>query len=87
MDNKPRLMIVQAGKDEIVADWMAPEIQKTAREKGLTVDFIEAKGTLHFECITTREFPRWVTAFVQRCLDGDDTRGEGVSGIGEEQVD
>ena len=74
--NKPRLMIVQAEKDEIVADWMAPEIQRTAREQGLAVDFIEARGTLHFECITTRDFPLWVTAFVQRCLDRGDARGE-----------
>jgi len=78
MENKPRLMIVQAEKDEIVADWMAPEIQKTARENGLTVDFIEARGMLHFECITTREFPGWVTAFVQRCLDSYDTRADGI---------
>lgn len=32
-------MIVQAENDEIVEKWMAPEIQKVAIEKGMSVDF------------------------------------------------
>lgn len=78
LEKKPRFMIVQAEKDEIVADWMAPEIQKVATEEGLVVEFIQARGALHFECITTREFPGWVTAFVQRCLDIDDPNAGSV---------
>jgi uncharacterized protein len=78
-ESKPRFMIVQAEMDEIVEDWMAPEIQKAATEQGLTVDFIQARGVLHFECITTREFPGWVNAFVQRCLDINDTNGDSIS--------
>jgi uncharacterized protein len=78
--SKPRLMIVQAENDEIVADWMAPKIHKMALEQGLTVYFVQAKGALHFECITTEEFPAWVNEFVQQCLDiNNDTTGESVS--------
>jgi hypothetical protein len=59
-----RLIIVQTENDEIMEAWMAPEIQKTAVEKGRTVDFVQARGALHFESITKREFLGWVTAFV-----------------------
>ena len=61
-------MIVQAENDEIVEKWMAPDIQDIAVKKGLAVDFFNAKGALHFECMSNREFPGWVSSFVARCL-------------------
>jgi pimeloyl-ACP methyl ester carboxylesterase len=78
-ESKPRLMIVQAENDEIVEDWMAPKIRKMAAEQGFTVDFVQARGALHFECITTREFPGWVNAFVQRCLNSNVTNEGSIS--------
>ena len=67
-EDKPRLMIVQAENDEIVENWMAPEIQKVATENGLPVDFFSVKGALHFECMSYSGFPGWVTAFTAKCL-------------------
>lgn len=67
-ENKPRIMIVQAENDEIVGKWMAPEIQNLATEKGLLVDSFTAKGALHFECMSNRDFPGWVSSFVARCV-------------------
>jgi uncharacterized protein len=67
-EDKPRLMIVQAENDEIVENWMAPEIQKVATENGLPVDFFSVKGALHFECMSYSGFPDWVTAFTAKCL-------------------
>jgi hypothetical protein len=64
-------MIVQAGQDEIVEKWMAPEIQDFATEKGLNVDFFGAKGALHFECMASKEFSGWVSGFVAECLKKD----------------
>jgi pimeloyl-ACP methyl ester carboxylesterase len=78
-ETRPRLMIIQAENDEIVEDWMAPHIQKVATEQDITVDFVQARGALHFECITTSEFPGWVNAFVQRCLDINDTSKDSIS--------
>ena len=65
---KTPLMIVQAENDEIVEKWMAPEIQKLATEKGMSVDFFVAKGALHFESMSFREFPGWISSFVARCV-------------------
>jgi hypothetical protein len=39
-------MIVQAENNEIVENWMAPEIQKEATENGLPVEFFIVKGAL-----------------------------------------
>ena len=68
-DEKPRIMIVQAESDEIVEKWMAPEIQNIAAQKGLSVDFYVAKGALHFESMSFREFPGWISSFVARSLN------------------
>lgn len=68
-EEKPRLMIVQAENDEIVEKWMAPEIQNIATQRGMSVDFLVAKGALHFECMGRREFPGWISSFVARCLN------------------
>jgi uncharacterized protein len=65
---KPRIMIIQAGNDGVVAQWMAPEIQNFATQKGIEVEFHVAKGALHFECTDCREFPSWVSNFVVGCL-------------------
>ena len=67
-EDKPRVMIVQAENDEIVENWMAPEIQKEATENGLPVDFFSVKGALHFECMSYSGFPGWVSAFIAKCL-------------------
>ena len=67
-DDKPRIMIIQAENDEIVEKWMAPEIQNVATQRGMSVDFFMAKGALHFESMSFREFPGWISSFVARCL-------------------
>jgi hypothetical protein len=48
---------------------MAPEIPKVVIEKRMSVDFFVAKGALHFECMTFREFPGLISSFVARCLN------------------
>ena len=68
-EEKPRLMIIQAENDEIVEKWMAPEIQNVATQRGMSVDFLVAKGALHFESMTFREFPGRISSFVARCLN------------------
>lgn len=63
-DENPRIMIVEAENDEIVESWMAPHIRDLAIQKGMEVDFRTVKGALHFECMSYRGFPGWVSNFV-----------------------
>lgn len=67
-NEKPRIMIVQAENDEMVESWMAPEIQNVATQKGFMVDFFKVKGALHFECMSYKGFPGWVSSFISACL-------------------
>jgi uncharacterized protein len=66
---RPRIMIVQAEKDEIVDNTMAPEIRDIARTLDMQVDFFTAKGALHFECMSYREFPGWVSTFIEDSVE------------------
>ena len=66
---RPRIMIVQAENDEIVDKKMAPEIRDIATNLNLPVDFFSIKGALHFECMSYREFPGWVSTFIQDSIN------------------
>lgn len=65
---RPRIMIVQAENDEVVDKSMAPEIRDIATQLNLPVDFFIVKGALHFECMSYREFPGWVSTFVENSV-------------------
>lgn len=67
-DEKPRVMIVEAENDEIVQSWMAPQIRDLASQNGMKVDYFTVKGALHFECMSYRGFPEWVSDFVAESL-------------------
>jgi len=66
---KPRVMIVQAENDEIVNEKMAPDIKDLAVRNNMAVDFYTVKGALHFECMSSRGFPEWVSTFIASGLD------------------
>ena len=68
-NGKPRIMIVQAENDEIVDKTMAPEIRDLATRLEMQVDFFTVKGALHFECMSYRGFPGWVSTFIEDSVE------------------
>lgn len=68
----PKILILQAGKDELVPSAQGFELEAYAREVGLDVRRLEVKGALHNEIVTTASGKGAITNFLREIGDTSD---------------
>ncbi|BFZ61016.1 hypothetical protein YB2330_002074 [Saitoella coloradoensis] len=70
-ENAPNfpLLIVEAGRDEIVPTGMAGELEGIAKEAGVRVERVVSKKGLHMDVAMKGEFRDWIGNFMRDCIN------------------
>lgn len=68
---KGRMLVVEAGKDELVPSGQAARIAEVAKKAGVHVEEESVKGALHVECLAKPKGRKMVGEFLARFVQGD----------------
>jgi uncharacterized protein len=70
---QPKVLILQAGSDEVVPVGQAETLKRVCREGGVKAELIEIKGALHTETMAKHEGRKAVAQFLKNLSTGERT--------------